>query len=63
MEWKDTESLGRTGKEGEERVSSFMSITIWNAWSSGWRHEELTKIRIKGKAGTGVISKNLLQAI
>lgn len=36
LEWKDTDSSGRTGRRDEEGVSLSMSITSWSAWSSTW---------------------------
>jgi len=34
LEWKDTSSLGRTGKEDEEGVSPSTSMASGSAWSS-----------------------------
>jgi len=36
LEWKDTGSLGRTGRGDEEGVSPSMSMASWRAWSSAW---------------------------
>jgi len=38
LEWKDTDSLGRTGRQDEEGVLPSMSMISWSAWSStcGW---------------------------
>jgi len=36
LEWKDTGSLGRTVRGGEEGESPSTSMSIWNAWSSDW---------------------------
>jgi len=36
LEWKDTESLGRTGRGNEGGVSPSMSVTSWSEWSSTW---------------------------
>ena len=35
-EWKDTGSLGRTGRRDEKGVSPSRSMTSWSAWSSAW---------------------------
>ena len=58
LEWKDTGSLGRTGRGDEEGMSPSMSMASWSAWSSVGVVEELAEslwVRIKGRAGTGDI--------
>lgn len=43
LEWEDTGSLGRTGREDEEMVSPSLSVPRWRAVSSAWGvDEELT---------------------
>ncbi|CAN0329528.1 unnamed protein product [Bubo scandiacus] len=36
LEWKDTGSLGRTGRGDEVGVLPSMSMMSWSAWSSAW---------------------------
>jgi len=36
LEWRDTGSLGRTGKRDKEGVLPSMSVISWSVWSSDW---------------------------
>ena len=57
LEWKDTGSLGRTGRRDEMGVSSSMSMISWSAWSStwGWMRSQLGTYGsgLKGEQGQG----------
>lgn len=53
LAWKNTGSLGVTGRENEEAVFPSVPVTSWRAWNFTWRCIKSIWVRVRGRAGTG----------